>query len=183
MTRACIALTIVVFLFRPTVVRADVILDWNAIMVTTVTGQAPFVQARVAAITHLAVFEAVNAITRDYSPYLGTIVAPPGASAEAAAIAAAYRVLLNYFSGAAPSLDAARARSLSVIPDGPRKLTGIAVGEAAAAAMIALRSADGSGTPAVYMPRSSNPGQWQLTPSCPPGGGTFLHWVKVTVPP
>jgi hypothetical protein len=69
MTRACIALTIVVFLFRPTVVRADVILDWNAIMVTTVTGQAPFVQARVAAITHLAVFEAVNAITRDYSPY------------------------------------------------------------------------------------------------------------------
>ena len=28
------------------------------------------------AITQLAVFEAVNAITGDYEPYLGTIVAP-----------------------------------------------------------------------------------------------------------
>ena len=49
----------------------DVVLDWNAIMVTTVSGQNPFAQARFAAITQLAVFEAVNSITGDYEPYLG----------------------------------------------------------------------------------------------------------------
>src|SRR3954453_13896699 len=79
--------------------RADVVLDWNAIAVSTLVGQgqSPFAQARFMAITQLAVFEAVNAITGDYQPYLGSVVAPAGASADAAAVAAAYRVLKNYF--------------------------------------------------------------------------------------
>jgi hypothetical protein len=82
-------------LFGSAVARADVVLDWNAIAVNTTiaNGQNPFAQARYAAITQLAVFEAVNATTGDYEPYLGTIVAPRGASADAAAIEAAYRVL------------------------------------------------------------------------------------------
>jgi hypothetical protein len=75
--------------------KADPVLDWNAIAVATLIsqGQSPFAQARVMAITQLAVFEAVNAITRDYEPSLGTVGAPAGARADAAAIAAAYRVL------------------------------------------------------------------------------------------
>ena len=60
------------------VAKADVVLDWNAITVNTIAGQNPFAQARFAAITEAAVFEAVNAITADYEPYLGTITAPPG---------------------------------------------------------------------------------------------------------
>ncbi len=39
---------------------ADPVLEWNAIMVSTVSGQNPFAQARFAAITQLAVFEAVS---------------------------------------------------------------------------------------------------------------------------
>jgi hypothetical protein len=169
-----------VLLFSSAIARADVVLDWNAIMVTTLSGQPPFPQARFAAITQLAVFEAVNAITGDYKPYLGTIIAPPGASAEAAAVAAAHTVLKNYFPGSAGSLDPARASSLATIPNGPAKDAGIAVGEAAAAAMIAARANDGSGPPEFYLPPSSNPGEWQLTPSCPAGGGVFLHWRNVT---
>jgi len=119
---------------------ADVVLDWNAIMLNTVGGQTPFAQARFAAITQTAVFEAVNAITGDYEPYLGTVAAPPGSSAEAAVVAAAHGVLKNYFPGSAASLDVARANSLAAIPDGSAKDNGIAVGEAAAAAMIALRA-------------------------------------------
>jgi hypothetical protein len=69
----------------------------------TLSGQNPFAQARYAAITQLAVFEAVNAITGQYRPYLGTISAPPGSSVEAAAAAAAYTVLKNYFPAAAPT--------------------------------------------------------------------------------
>ncbi len=53
-------------------------------------------------IVQLAVFEAVNAITGEYEPYLGTIDAPAeGASAEAAAIAAAHGVLKAYVPAAA----------------------------------------------------------------------------------
>ena len=150
--------SVIALLLIPAAGRAEVILDWNAIMQATVSGQPPFPQARFAAITQLAVFEAVNAITRDYKPYLGTITAPAGASAEAAAVAAAHTVLRNYFPGSAASLDAARANSLAMIPDSPAKSAGVAAGEAAAAAMIAARANDGSGTPAFYMPSSSNPG-------------------------
>lgn len=171
--------SVIALLLIPAAGRAEVILDWNAIMQATVSGQPPFPQARFAAITHLAVFEAVNAITRDYKPYLGTITASAGASAEAAAVAAAHTVLRNYFPGSAASLDAVRASSLAMIPNNPAKSAGIAVGESAAAAMIAARANDGSGTPAFYMPSSSNPGEWQLTPSCTPAGGAFLHWRNV----
>jgi hypothetical protein len=154
----------------------DPVLEWNAIMVSTTAGQNPFFQARFAAITQLAVFEAVNSIDRDFEPYLGTINAPPGASPEAAAVAAAYTVLENYFPGNASALNAAYATSLASIPDGSAKQQGIGVGEAAAAALIALRTGDGSTPPAFYSPASSAPGAWQPTPSCPPAGGLLLQW-------
>ena len=178
--RRILLIVAVTLSFGSMVATADVVLDWNEIMVATTAGQAPQPQARFAAITQLAVFEAVNAITQHYQAYLGTIVAPEGTSAEAAAVAAAHGVLRHYFPGKAASLDAARLNSLAAIPDGMSKAMGIAVGEAAAAAMITLRAADGSGTPEFYMPTSSDPTQWQLTPSCPPAGGILLHWRNVT---
>ncbi len=117
--RSAFVTTLAALLFGSAAANADVVLDWNNIMVATVSGQNPFSQARFAAITQLAVFEAVNAVTGHYTPYLGTISAPPGSSAEAAAIAAAHTVLKNYFPAAVASLDAARANSLASIPDGP----------------------------------------------------------------
>jgi len=149
-------------------------------MQATVSSQPPFPQARLAAITQLAVFEAVNAITRDYKPYLGTVQAPASASAEAAAIAAAHTVLRNYFPANAASLDLARASSLATIPDSPAKTAGIAVGQAAAAAMIAARANDGSSPATFFLPFSSDPGEWRPTPSCTAAGGAFFHWKDVT---
>ena len=95
-------------LFGSAVAKADAVLDWNVIAVNTAVAnsQNPFAQARSAAIVQLAVFESVNAITGEYHPYLGTIVAPPGASPDAAAIQAAYRVLSTYFPASASTLDA-----------------------------------------------------------------------------
>jgi hypothetical protein len=79
------------------------------------------------------------------------------------------------------NLDLARATSLAAIPNGQAKDDGIAVGEAAAAAMIANRASDGSAVPEFYMPPSANPGEWQPTPPlCPPAGGIFLHWRNLT---
>ena len=89
--RLALATVSTLLVLCPFVARADVVQDWNIIMQTTVGGQPPFPQFRFAAITQLAVFEAVNSITHDYRPYLGTITAPAGASAEAAAVAAAQR--------------------------------------------------------------------------------------------
>jgi hypothetical protein len=157
---------------------ADPVLDWNAIAVATAVGN-PFNQARILAITHLAMFEAVNAIQGGYEPYLGTIVAPAGASAEAAAIAAAHDVLKFYFPGSAAMLDAAQMASLSAITDANAKAGGIATGQAAAAAMIAARVNDGSAPPEFYLPSSTEPYQWQLTPGCTPAGGQFMNWPKV----
>jgi hypothetical protein len=188
LTRRLAALAIVCALVSPLAAGADVVLDWNATAVSTMLAQtpppSPFPQARFMAITQLAVFEAVNAVTGRYRPYLGTIEAPEGASAEAAAIAAAHAVLLNYFPASAPALNAARASSLAAIPDGPAKEDGIATGEAAAAAMILLRANDGSAPAEFFVPGAPAPGVWEATPSCPTVGGVrvgvFLHWRNVT---
>ena len=183
MRRLRTSVTLVALLVcSPIAARADVVLDWNAIAVSTLVsqGQSPFAQARFMAITQLAVFEAVNAITGDYKPYLGTVVAPVGASADAAAVAAAYRVLKNYFPLAAANLDAAYAASLAAIPNGSAKSGGIATGEAAAAQMIALRLGDGSSPAQFYLPASTDPGVWQLTPSCPAAGGVNFQWQNMT---
>jgi hypothetical protein len=176
--RAAIAIVAAVLLSAPSAARADVVLDWNAIAIGTPTGN-PFNQARVLAATQLAVFEALNAITGGYEPYLGTVVAPAGASADAAVIAAAHKMLKHYAPGSAVMLDAARASSLAAIPDGAAKDTGVTVGEAAAAAMIAARTNDVSPVPEFYSPTSTDAGQWQLTPSCLAAGGTSLHWQNL----
>jgi PAP2 superfamily len=173
-------------LFRPAVAKADAVLDWNLIAVNTAiaNGQSPIAQSRYAAIVQLAVFEAVNSITGDYRPYLGTIVAPQGASADAAAIQAAYRVLSTYFPASASTLGTARANSLALIPDGPAKSDGIATGDAAAFAMIALRANDGSSAPQFKIPGPVVPGEWQATPSCPivngVAVGTLFQWQNIT---
>jgi PAP2 superfamily len=178
--------TLMAALLLSAVARADVVLDWNVIAVNTAVtnGQNAFAQARYAAIVQLAVFESVNAITGEYHPYLGTIAAPPGACPEAAAIQAAYRVLSTYFTASASTLDAERANSLASIPDGQAKTDGIATGEAAALAMIALRANDGSSPPQFKIPGPPVRGEWQATPSCPIVNGIAVgiafQWQNMT---
>jgi hypothetical protein len=156
------------------------VLEWNQIAVDTIGAAPPFPSTRFMATTQLAVFEAVNSITGEYEPYLGTIAAPPTASPEAAAIAAAYGVLEGFFPAAKPALDQKLAASLATITEGPAKLDGIAVGEAAAASLLAERTNDGSAPPQFYLPPDEDPGDWQPTPSCSALGGAFRHWPEVS---
>jgi len=183
MTRFRAALVAVALLCPATMAQADVVLKWNEIAVKTMIqqGQSPFGQARVAAIVQLAVFEAVNAITGEYEPYIG-ITAPAGASVDAAAVTAAYKVLKALFP-IAPDIDQAYADSLAAIPNGLAKTSGIAVGEAAAKAMIDNRVGDGS-SPAQTSPVGlPAPGVWQVTlpPGCAAGatGGVNYQWQNV----
>ena len=162
-------------------VGADVVVDWNAIALSTLGGQNPFFQSRLLSMVHLAVFEAVNAITRTHQPYLGTIVAPPGASPEAAAATAAHAVLRAVTTSAAwPGLDDAYQHSLMAIPDGTAKDDGVAIGKAAATAMLLAREHDGATPLAFAPPGPAEPGTWQSTPGCPPMGAVFANWGSVT---
>ena len=178
--------------------QANVVLQWNEIAVRTLTSQNPalnpFMQARFAAIVQLAVFEAVNSITGNYEGYLGSpsaptgvsISAPIGSSPDAAAIAAAYRVLITFFgadAATALALSNDRAASLALIPDGAPKTNGISTGEAAALAVMAVRVGDGSSPLTNYLPTPSGAGDWDLTPGCPtspinglPLGGILFNW-------
>jgi hypothetical protein len=157
---------------------ANPVSDWNIIAIAQNAGN-PFNQARIMATTQLAVFEAVNTIQGGYDPYLGTVVAPAGASADAAAIAAAHAVLKFYFPANAATLDSLKATSLAAIPDGSAKAGGIATGEAAAAAILATRVNDGSTPVQFYLPASTDPYQWQLTPGCSASGGILHNWPNV----
>jgi hypothetical protein len=158
----------------------DVVLQWNEIAYNRMPGGSPFPTLRYMATIQLAVFEAVNSITGKYEPYLGTISAPAGASPEAAAITAARDTLTAFF-GQSMSLDELRDASLAAIPDGQAKTDGISVGHAAAAAMIANRTGDGSAPPMFYTPTSSDPYEWQVTPGpcAASGAGVFRHWPNV----
>ena len=157
----------------------DIVLRWNEIAARTATTTSPFNQARVGAIVQLAVFEAVNAITGEYESYLNPpIVAPSGASVEAAVTIAAHKVMTTFFPAASATLNAARDAELSAIPDGPAKTDGMAVGMAAADAMIALRAADGSSPLTTIVPTSTETGSYQLTTGC--AAGMFYNWQNVT---
>ena len=179
-----VVLLLLSVLWSPGATRADAatdpVLAWNAIMQTTVATSNAFLQVRSATIMHLAMFEAVNAIVGRYTPYLGTIKARPGASPDAAAIAAAHRTLVSLHPTSMVSLDAARNTALAAIADGAAKDDGIAVGLAAADAMLALRASDGAAEAGVpeYMPRTG-PGYWQPTPPTL-ARALFPSWGKVT---
>lgn len=160
-----------------------VVLHWNEIAVEAVGDIPPFPATRAMAIVQVAVFEAVNAITRRYQPYLGTVIGSPGASEEAAAIVAAHDTLVSLFPAQQSFLDGKQTESLQAIPDDWAKDQGIAVGQAAAAAITADRANDGAQVPMFYTPTSAGPYAWQPTPSCASapasGRGLFFHWQSV----
>lgn len=97
---------------------------------------------------------------------------PPPASADAAAIEAAYQTLNAYFplprKAGSPDLEALHTDSLAAIPDGPAKTAGIAIGALAASEEVASRTGDGRMTPigvtSAFPTLPEGPGVWRLTP-------------------
>src|SRR5262245_61874612 len=143
---------------------ADVITDWNEKGVAYVTGKmAPAAAQRIMAITHVAMFDAVNSIDRRYRPYLVQLPAGATTSKEAAATAAAGTVLAVLNSQAEGEFKGAMAAYLAGIPDSESKTQGIALGEAVAAKILAARANDGSEAPDSYRPKT-RPGVYVPTP-------------------
>jgi len=156
-------------------VRADEVTDWNAVAIDVLVlgGQNPVVMTRGLAMAHLAVHDALNAIDRRYEPYLYDARAEPSAAPGAAVAAAMRDALVGALTGfgtperqakGKERADAAFAAALTTIPEGRPRRDGIAVGQAAAAAMLTLRKADGATVQVAYTP-GTQPGQWRPHPN------------------
>ena len=156
-------------------------LDWNAIAqtATQVASAPPPQQFRALAIVHGAIFDAVNAIDRRYTPYAVDIKAPAGSSeAAAAAAAAGHGVLTSLYPAQKATFDAALTASLAKIPDTQPKVNGINVGTEVAQKLVAIRSTDGADRKAEYKAEKAV-GIWQPTP--PLFAPALLpNWSEVT---
>jgi hypothetical protein len=177
---------------------------WNAVAgeAALAAGLAPvdnpLHESRMYAMVHLAVHDALNAIEPRYRPYAYDGDAPAGTSVDAAVAAAARTVLLAALgqltapfdagSGAGIAVvEAAYAHALAAVPDGSAEADGVAVGTAAAQAVLATRAGDGSDTPLLVFdhPQGTRPGEWRFTPDRPfafaPGWGDVEPFALASV--
>lgn len=145
--------------------RADVVTDWNDVYLDTVraVGGAPCPLARSGAMVHVAMYDALQAIDRRYTPLVVTDVhAGRNTNRKAAMAAAAHRVLVHLYPARTAIYDSALADSLAQIPDGVGENNGVAIGVAVADKIIDKYSADQpalndvnytyAGTPGAYAP-------------------------------
>jgi PAP2 superfamily len=157
---------------------ANEVLTWNetALKVAAANGQISVQIPRTLAMVQGAVHDALNAITRRYAAYYFEGPGEAGAAPAAAAAAAAHTVLV----GVIPSFGtpAQKVAALALVEDayvaalrgggdGAATTTGVAVGRAAGAAMLALRRDDGATKDAPYTP-GTGLGKWRPHPNPDP---------------
>ena len=164
----------------------DAVTVWNAHAGVAATKACiapvddPFHESRIYAMMHLAIHDALNAIDRRFQPYTFDKRVEPGASPDAAIAAAARDVLVpllgqlprelpfitqSCIDAGVASVEAAYTAALAALPDAPAKAQGVAVGRAAAAAILARRAADGAVGPFLnhHCPQAGPPGKYQCT--------------------
>jgi hypothetical protein len=162
-----------------TMVRGDVLIDWNTTALNAVrSGKTnPPLAARNLALVQLAVYDAVNSLDPRSQSYSGIQVkARPGASDVAAVAGAADEVLRALYPTQAASFDAALAESLATVSSRPARIRGEALGRQVGDAILALRAHDGSDR-FVNAPPATQPGMWSPTPPSysPPVGLNFAY--------
>src|SRR5215469_10558729 len=190
---------VVVFLLGasgPSAVAAtpDPLLQWIGIMNDTALagGTSPFFTSRIAAMVSASVFDAVNGIDPRFQPLHVQPNAPDGASQRAAAIQAAYVILVDAYPGQSTALTNqlnASLETLALTENTQSIAAGVAWGQTVADAIWAWRQTDGFapapppfegvlgivGTPAAV-------GYWRPTPPLNARGAgvqlaTMTPWV------
>src|ERR1700722_2333182 len=163
----------------------DPVLEWIGIMNTTVlkAGTAPNVTGRVVALVSASVFDAVNGIEPRFRPLHVRPDAPDNASQRAAAIQAAYVILMNlYGTQQGATLTSQHDASLAALAstETPKAIAaGVAWGQTVADAIWAWRLTDGlAPTPAPFFGvqsiagTSNSGGFWGATPPANASGAT-----------
>jgi hypothetical protein len=168
---------------------ANIVFEWTDLLLNVSANQGNQVTSRAMAMMAAAVYDAVNAIDRSYTPYippgaegLADIHASRGASKEAAAAQAAHDILVDLYPSQKATFDMTLAEDLVGIPRG-RARQGIKIGRAVAEQILAWRAHDGSTAMGSYTHRFE-PGQWRPTPPNPPDSTTITpvvpQWPDVT---
>jgi hypothetical protein len=172
----------------------DTVLEWNAIMNTTVLagGSNPLVSGRVGAMVAGSVFDAVNGIDPRYAPLHVRPRAPHGASQRAGAVQAAYAMLVKLYPMQLATLTAQRNASIAALQATESVhsiLSGMAWGQIVADSIFTWRSTDGFlPTPPPFLgvlgieTTLAAVGVWRPTPTANlPGAGpqfaTMTPWV------
>ena len=160
----------------------DPVVFWNQILTQNVTG-SPVGTSRSYSMVDVAIFEAVNATTGNTrQSYLG--LSPAAGDTSAAVARAARDVMLSVLPDVPANatqranVETAYQNAINAIPDSAAKTVGINTGAAAATAVIATRTGDGSTAASTYTPLSPPvDGRYQLT-----GAGVPVapQWGSVT---
>jgi len=165
---------------------ANAVVAWNAnagaasVAACFIGGYGPQ-EARMYAMMHVAIHDALNGIERHSRPYAANFHATGLTSAAAAVAAAAHDVLvptLGSFSFFLPadcisagiaSVEADYTAALDALPNGMAKTRGTALGQQAASAILALRADDGYDTPLTdpNFQEGTAPGEYRYTPGTP----------------
>jgi len=145
--------------------------QWNKIAEDTVVTSGAFQNEGLIYMGYVsaAVYDAVASIQSGYATYGAALpYVPKGASADAAAIEAAYRTLLAYYPSQAATLTPLYLSSMLGIPAGPAKTGGEIVGLEASDQMVAIRSTDRRATTltssSTFTTLPAGPGVWRMTP-------------------
>jgi hypothetical protein len=180
---------------------ADAVSAWNAnagkaAVAACISPEGPGpAEARLYAMAHVAVHDALNAIDRRSRPYVYDGRAKRGTSPEATVAAAAHDVLvpglgqlLSYAdpkcvnpSAGIAGVEADYVAALAAVRDGPAKIRGIALGQAAGAAIRALRAEDLLTTllaPDFGYDEGTAPGEYRFTPGTPLAFGPRLGELR-----
>ena len=151
----------------PRSLAGNVVLDWNeqAIDATRLARNPPPMSSFYLATYHIAIFDAVNGITRTNHGWLVNDPAPAGANMDAAVAGAAYTVLNALWTATNPRiLEVAYEKAVAAIPDGQGKTDGLAWGKKVAEAVLAKRADSGYNKPIPGKYSSNEPGKWRETP-------------------
>jgi hypothetical protein len=143
---------------------AEVVLKWNQLLQSTLPQPGNPLSPRFYAMTHIAMFDAIAAFERDFSPYRVRVGPVVWGSATAAAAQAAHDVLVALNPSATAVYDEALGVDLGQNPS-YFVLRGAAVGADVASRILAWRQNDGWIVPA-FPPYAEPPlpGRWQPTP-------------------
>jgi hypothetical protein len=152
---------------------ADVVLRWNQLLQSTLPPPGNPQTPRTYSMMHIAMFDAINAIEREFEPYRVRL-RPGSGSTRAAAAQAAHDVLVVLNESSQQAYDEALAAELGGSPSGFVR-RGAEIGARVAKEILAWRENDGWIVPA-FPPYSEPllPGRWQPTPPAN-AAATFTH--------
>lgn len=160
---------------------ANSVLEWNeqALNATRLARNPPPPASYFLAVYHLAIFDAVNGITRTHESWHVNEPAPAGADIDAAVAGAAHTAMAALWSSTNPRVvQNFYEKALAAIPDGQPKTDGLAWGKHVAEKILERCSDSGFNKPVPGVYSSNEPGKWRETPAAfrPP---LMPFWAKV----